>query len=92
LPFSVNFGALYLGSVLNLFIYLRLNILINTKDNYMLQNLAGSQKQWITGLTIVSLLLGSIVAIKNLNRLRAEEESTSKRLTELEDRVEELES
>ncbi len=58
----------------------------------MLQNLAGSQKQWITGLTIVSLLLGSIVAIKNLNRLRAEEESTSKRLTELEDRVEELES
>tara|TARA_R110000764_G_scaffold62525_1_gene132809 strand:- start:404 stop:583 length:180 start_codon:yes stop_codon:yes gene_type:complete len=55
-------------------------------------NASGDQRKWITGLTIVSLLLGSIVAVKNLTRLRQEEESTSKRLDELEDRVMDLES
>ena len=55
-------------------------------------NASGDQRKWITGLTIVSLLLGSIVAVKNLTRLRKEEESTSKRLDELEERVMDLES
>ena len=55
-------------------------------------NASGDQRKWITGLTIVSLLLGSIVAVKNLTRLRQEEESTSKRLDELEDRIMDLES
>ena len=49
------------------------------------------QKKWLTGLTILSLVLGSIVAIKQLTNLRAQEEETAKRLDELEDRVSALE-
>jgi len=52
----------------------------------------GDQKKWLTGLTILSLLLGSIVAIKQLTNLRAQEEETSIRLDDLEDRVADLES
>jgi|TARA_R110002012_G_scaffold311164_2_gene520452 hypothetical protein len=51
----------------------------------------GDQKKWLTGLTILSLVLGSIVAIKNLKRLRAEEESLALRFDDLEDRVNALE-
>ena len=58
----------------------------------MLNITGGSdQKKWLTGLTIISLLLGSIVAVKNLTRLRADEESTALKLGELSDRVSALE-
>jgi hypothetical protein len=51
----------------------------------------GDQKKWLTGLTILSLVLGSIVAVKNLTRLRAEEEELANKLEDLEDRVSALE-
>ena len=52
---------------------------------------SGDQKKWLTGLTILSLVLGSIVAIKNLTRLRADEEELARKFDELDDRVSALE-
>ena len=46
------------------------------------------QRKWLTGLTIISLVLGSVVAVKNLTRLRADEESLALKLEDLNDREE----
>ena len=45
------------------------------------------QRKWLTGLTIISLVLGSVVAVKNLTRLRADEETLALKLEDLNDRV-----
>ena len=58
----------------------------------MLQALGGGdQKKWLTGLTILSLTLGIIVALRQLTNLRSQEQETSVRLDDLEDRVNAIE-
>ena len=49
------------------------------------------QKKWLTGLTILSLTLGIVVALRQLTNLRSQEEETSARLDDLEDRINTIE-
>lgn len=58
----------------------------------MLHTLGGKdQKKWLTGLTILSLTLGIIVALRQLTNLRSQEEETALKLDDLDDRLTALE-